>query len=73
MQINSSTFSGNFSLVFTTKFKQIILFEKKRFLKERKQDLVHTEYHFLFICKLVGPFLSKIHIENTNLLIEVEN
>ncbi|CAF0729586.1 unnamed protein product [Brachionus calyciflorus] len=42
-----------------------------RFLKERREELVKTEYHFLFICKLVGPFLSKIHIENTNLLIDL--
>jgi mediator of RNA polymerase II transcription subunit 23 len=41
-----------------------------KFLKERKQDLVKTENQFLFICKLIGPFLSKIHMENTNLLID---
>jgi hypothetical protein len=40
-----------------------------RFLKSRKNELVNTEAHFLFICKLIGPYLSKIHLENTNLLI----
>lgn len=34
-------------------------------------ELVRTEAHFLFICKLIGPFLSKIHLENTNLLINL--
>ncbi len=43
----------------------------KNFIKERKDELVKTESHFLFICKLIGPFLSKIHLENTNLLIEL--
>ena len=33
--------------------------------------MVKTEVQFLFICKLIGPFLSKIHMENTNLLIDV--
>ena len=33
---------------------------------------VKTEAHFLFVCKLIGPFLSKIHIENTSLLIDVK-
>ena len=32
---------------------------------------VKTEAHFLFICKLIGPFLSKIHIENSSLLVDV--
>ena len=43
----------------------------KSFIKERRGDLVRTESHFLFICKLIGPFLSKIHLENTNLLIDL--
>ena len=43
----------------------------KQFLKERKNELVVTESQFLFICKLIGPFLSKIHLENTNLLIDL--
>ena len=34
-------------------------------------ELIKTEAHFLFICKLIGPFLSKIHLENTNLLINL--
>jgi mediator of RNA polymerase II transcription subunit 23 len=42
-----------------------------KFIKERRNQLVKTEAHFLFICKLIGPFLSKIHLENTNLLIMV--
>jgi len=41
------------------------------FLKENQEKLVITESHFLFVCKLIGPFLSKIHFENSNLLIEV--
>ncbi len=49
------------------------MFHKKSFLKEKKAQLIKTEAHFLFVCKLVGPFLSKIHIENTNLLISVSN
>jgi mediator of RNA polymerase II transcription subunit 23 len=43
----------------------------KKFIKERRDELVLTESHFLFICKLIGPFLSKIHLENTNLLIDL--
>jgi len=42
-----------------------------KFIKERRIQLVKTEAHFLFICKLIGPFLSKIHLENTNLLINL--
>ena len=41
------------------------------FIKDRLDELVKTESHFLFICKLIGPFLSKIHLENTNLLIDL--
>lgn len=42
-----------------------------KFLKERRSELIRTEAHFLFICKLIGPYLSKIHLENTNLLINL--
>jgi len=40
-------------------------------LKERRLEIVNTEAHFLFICKLIGPFLSKIHQENSYLLISL--
>ena len=54
-------------------FKNIIynLNNTNRFIKDRREELVRTEFHFLFLCKLIGPFLSKIHLENTNLLIDV--
>lgn len=41
-------------------------------LKERKDELIRTESQFLFICKIIGPFLSKIHMENTTLFLEVK-
>jgi mediator of RNA polymerase II transcription subunit 23 len=44
-----------------------------KFLKERLVDKIDNECKFLLICKLIGPFLSKIHIENTNLLLELVN
>lgn len=42
-----------------------------RFLRERREELIKSESHFLFICKLLGPALAKIHYEHSSLLIEI--
>ena len=59
------------SQVIYCKLQIILCFIDYRMLKERKEELIRTEAQFLFICKIIGPFLSKIHMENTALFVEV--
>ncbi|RWS25047.1 Mediator of RNA polymerase II transcription subunit 23-like protein, partial [Leptotrombidium deliense] len=42
-----------------------------QFLKEQVKPIIKTEEQFLFICHIVGPFLQRLYIERTRIVMDV--